>query len=65
MHNVEWLMDQYPIENQNKPLMIVHGDKSDGHLKQWLEVYPNITLIKVFVVDKNEMLITNFSINQF
>jgi hypothetical protein len=60
MHDIEWLIDQYPVESQNKPLMIVHGDKNDAHLKQWQGVYPNITLVKVFFRIKLKNFLVTF-----
>ena len=47
MHDLEWLMQQYPLENRFKPIYIVHGNSSDREFESQIKSFPNIKLIRV------------------
>lgn len=47
MHDIEWLVDKYPKENQDKPLTIVNGNPFGEEYKQFSEVYPQLKFIRV------------------
>lgn len=46
MHDIEWLIDQYPVQNRDKPLTIIHGNSKRTELEDLAEAHSNITLIK-------------------
>ncbi len=44
-----WLIEQYPSENRNKSLLLVHGSSNDLILKSATTLYSNIKLCKAKV----------------
>lgn len=46
MHDIPWLMEQYPAEHRSKPLLIVHGEERQGKvtLHEGAQNFPNITM---------------------
>ncbi|RNA20174.1 tyrosyl-DNA phosphodiesterase 1 [Brachionus plicatilis] len=46
LHDLEWLLEQYPEENRDKPLTIIHGNSKRTELDLLAEAYSNITLVK-------------------
>lgn len=46
--DIQWLIDQYPDKNQDKPLHIIHGSEGPGEveLKKDASPYPQIKLIR-------------------
>lgn len=46
LHDLEWLLDQYPENNRDKPLTIIHGNSKRTELDHFAEAHSNITLIK-------------------
>ncbi|PIK48921.1 putative tyrosyl-DNA phosphodiesterase 1-like [Apostichopus japonicus] len=46
MHDIPWLMQQYPPEHRSKPLLIVHGEDRQGKisLHEAAHNFPNVTL---------------------
>lgn len=46
MHDVEWLRDQYPARNRDKPLTLVHASRSNDELGPVAD-FPNIKVVKV------------------
>lgn len=56
MHDLEWLIDQYPNENRKKPLLIIHDKRYEHSLKPLLREYSNVQLINV-------SFLSSFSIN--
>jgi len=46
--DLEWLIDQYPNEHRDKPLLIVHGPSNETQLKEMLQydIKENIKLCK-------------------
>lgn len=51
MFDIPWIVEQYPVEFREKPLLIVHGDRAESASGQELRrdalIRPNITLAKV------------------
>jgi hypothetical protein len=47
LHDLEWLIGKYPIENQDKPLTIISGHPLEHENRHLLEAYPNIKFIRV------------------
>lgn len=47
MHDLTWIMEQYPKENRTKPLTLIHGNSKKSELDQLAEVYTNVKLVKV------------------
>lgn len=46
MHDVEWLRDQYPVRNRDKPMTLVHASRSSDELGP-VSDFPNIKVVKV------------------
>lgn len=53
MHDVEWLREQYPVKNRDKPLMMIHGGRSQSELGP-VEDFPNIKVVKVILAFNNK-----------
>jgi tyrosyl-DNA phosphodiesterase 1 len=49
MHDLIWLMEQYPVENRQKSLVLVHGNACEADLKQEVTLFPNVKLVKARV----------------
>ena len=47
MHDLSWLIEQYPKENRSKPLTVVLGAGSHGELAEEAKLYPNVDVVKV------------------
>jgi hypothetical protein len=47
MHDLVWLIDKYPVENQNKPLTIINGEPFNEGYKKASEIFPNLSFIRV------------------
>ena len=47
MHDLSWLIEQYPKESREKPLTIVLGANSAAELTEEAKVYPNVEVVKV------------------
>lgn len=54
MHDVEWLREQYPVKNRDKPLMMIHGGRSQSELGP-VEDFPNIKVVKVILSFNNKI----------
>ncbi len=42
--DLDWLMEQYPSEHRDKPILIVHGPSNEPQLKAMLRSSPNKNL---------------------
>jgi hypothetical protein len=47
MHDLEWLIEQYPNENRKKPLLVIHDKRYEDNLTPLLRHFPNVKLVKV------------------
>jgi len=47
MHDLEWLIEQYPNENRGKPLLVIHDRKYEDYLTPLLGKFQNVELVKV------------------
>lgn len=50
MHDLTWLVQQYPKENRDKPLTIIHGNSTESELRREAIDYHNVKLVKVMVI---------------
>ena len=48
MLDLQWLIQQYPAENRQKPMTLVHDPNGEKELKMLIRVYNNVNLIKVY-----------------
>lgn len=49
MLDINWLVENYPIKNQDKKLTLIYG-QIDLETQQVRQIYPNIRLIKVNII---------------
>ena len=46
LHDLEWLIEQYPNENKDKPLTIINGNAFDDNYKRMSEVRTGLKFIR-------------------
>jgi len=47
LHDLEWLIEQYPNEKRKKPLLVIYDQKQEGELTPLVGQFQNVELVKV------------------